>query len=80
MILTSMEPNIFRMLFSLKNQKVMMLEASCTLGWPKKPMLYMVITENTFSHVFNISCRAQVFWVQVGKVGLQHHNFFIFDE
>ena len=30
MILTTTEPNIFMMLFSIKNQKFMMLLASCT--------------------------------------------------
>ena len=33
----SMEPNNFKMLFSIKNQKFMMLYASCTFGWPKNP-------------------------------------------
>jgi hypothetical protein len=41
-----MEPNIFRMLFSIKNKKIMMLKASCTfvLKYPKPESFFAVPT------------------------------------
>ena len=43
-ILTSTEPNIFRMLLSIKNQKFMMIWASCTFGQKNHP-LHEILTQ-----------------------------------
>ena len=90
-ILTSMEPNFFSMLFSFKNQKFMMLWASCFFGGPKNLFSPWIIDMAGYywkplpkafsvitSHV-NISWREQVFWPTKGTGSLQHHKFSIFD-
>ena len=86
MILTSTEPNISRMLFSINNQK-MMLQASCTFGWPNNLsstwnidtagyswkrlfQAFSVITRR-----INISGRGRDFWPTKGTSCLQDHKF-----
>ena len=66
-ILTSTEPNIFRMLFFIKNQTFVMLQASCTFGGTKKK-----------SSPWNIDTAGQVIWPTKCTGGLQNHNFFGF--
>ena len=89
-ILTSMEPNIFRMVFSIKNKKNYDVLSLLYLWWAKKPVLSMkywhgwLLLKMAFSafsvitsHVNN-SWREQVVWPTKGTGGLQHHNFFYF--
>ena len=66
MILTSMEPNIFRMLFSIKNKNKYDAVSLLFLWWAKKPVLSM-------------KCRHGWLLLKTPLEGLQHHIFFIFD-
>ena len=82
MIYTSTEPTIFWMLFSSKNQKNVMLLASCSFGGPNTHPLHeiltwWVITENAFRRHLSIF-HGEVFWPPKGIEGLQRHILLIF--
>ena len=67
MIYTSTEPTIFWMLFSSKNQKNVMLLASCSFGGPNTHPLHeiltwWVITENAFRRHLSIFHGEVFFW------------------
>ena len=78
LLLTSSEPNILRMLFSIKNwlANKPVFSMKYWHGW------LVVITVSTWKGVFSnnqpFSWRERVHWPTKGTGGLQHHIFFYF--
>ena len=91
LILTSTVPNIFRMLFSVKNQTMWCCKPTVPFVGKKNPSspwniatasYYWKRFLKTFSVItsrVNILWRGRVFWHTKGTGGLQHHDFLIFD-
>ena len=90
MILTSIEPNIFRMLFSIKNKKIRCCKPPEPLVGPKNPSspwnidtpgYYWKHLPKAFSVItssVSISWRGRVFLAHQ-RDSRQHHIFLIFD-